>query len=133
MYNKNTKKISYMREGSKEELGVLNVVICGIDEKELRGPSVKEDETRKVFKVYFHTEGHIELDNTKFSIDITEDNTECKNFIQAMMERQNEILEKSHVEIKKVIEEPSTEGGLIRNRGFFDTGDGDDDEFKVGE
>ena len=133
MYNKNTKKISYMREGSKEELGVLNVVICGIDEKELSGVSVKEDETRKVFKVYFHTNGGtINFEKTKFSIDITEDNTECKNFIQAMMERQNEILEKSHEEIKKVIKEPSTSGGLLANRGFFSPAAGDDDEFKVG-
>ena len=112
---------------------MLNVVICGIDEKELTGRSEMKDEKRKVFKVYFHTEGHINFENTKFSIDITEDKAECKNFIQAMMTRQKEILGISHGEINNVIEEPSTEGGLIRNRGFFDTGDDDDDEFKMGE
>ena len=86
-----------------------------------------------MFKVYFHTEGPtINFEKTNFSIDISEDNN-SKNFIQAMMTRQKEILGISHGEINNVIEEPSTEGGLIRNRGFFDTGDDDDDEFKMGE
>jgi len=137
MYNKKTKKISYTnKEGTKKELGVLNVVICGIDEKPVGGARVKGDETHKVFKVYFHTEGHIEFDNTKFSIDITEDKAECKNFIQAMMERQNEILDKSHDQIKKVIVEPSTSGAPLPNSGFLspdELDDGDDVEFKMGE
>ena len=134
MYNKKTKKISFMNKDPREEdLGVLNVVICGIDEKPVGGARVKmDDTTRKVFKVYFHTNGGtINFEKTNFSIDINEDNN-SKNFIEAMMERQNEILKKSHDEINKVIDEPSTEGGLIRNRGFL-KGDGDDDEFKVEE